>query len=84
MTVSLLTILARKLASSIAVSPPPTTPTSFPEEEAVAGGAGGNAMAGEGLLGRMSSHFAEAPVAMITVSAASRARRRQRRGRAAS
>ena len=47
----------RKLASSIAESPPPTTAMSLaPEEEAVAGGAGGHAVAEQLGLARQAEH----------------------------
>ena len=61
--------LARKTASSIAVSPPPTTATFLLlEEEPVAGGAPAHAAAHEALLTLQPSHLALAPVAMTTGS----------------
>ena len=52
MSVTLVAKRVRKSASSMAESPPPMTAISLPRgEEAVAGGAGADAVADEGLLG---------------------------------
>ena len=69
-TVTLLAIFERKLASSIAVSPPPTTPISLPRKKKPSQVAQAETPWPERSFSEgMSSHLAEAPVAMITVSA---------------
>src|SRR5437868_6975946 len=69
-TVTLLVILVRNSASSMAVSPPPTTPTSLPRKKKPSQVAQAETPWPESCFSEgMSSHLADAPVAMITDSA---------------